>query len=62
MRITHQKIWNVVLFAVSILLSWGGMIYAADDPNHFRLIGLIVSLIGYGLFFWAIIRFESSEK
>lgn len=62
MRNIYRKIWNVILFTVSILLSWGGMLYAVDDPNHFRFIGVIISLIGYGLFFWAVIRYESEEN
>lgn len=52
-------ILNVVIFTVAIVLSWGGLLYAIKDPNHFRIIGVIASLVGYGLFFWGVIRYEN---
>ena len=57
-RDVFDKILTAIIFVVSIILSWGGMIYATNDPDHFKVIGVIVSLIGYGIFFWAILRYE----
>lgn len=54
---------NILVFTVSVILAWGGLIYATNDPNQFRLIGVIVSFAGYGVFFWTALRFErDSEK
>ena len=58
-----HKICTVIIFAVSIILSWGGLIYATSDPENFRIIGVLVSFVGYGIFFWAVLRYEKdSEK
>lgn len=59
---TFHKICTVIIFAVSIILSWGGMIYATNDPDQFKVIGVIVSLIGYGIFFWAVLRYENDTE
>ena len=61
-RDVFNKICTVTIFAVSIILSWGGMIYATNDPDHFKVIGVIVSLIGYGIFFWAVLRYENDTE
>lgn len=61
-RENFHKICTAIIFVVSIILSWGGMIYATNDPNQFKVIGIIVSFIGYGLFFWAVIRYESANE
>ena len=53
-----HKICTVIIFAVSIILSWGGLIYATSDPENFRIIGVLVSFVGYGIFFWALLRYE----
>ena len=39
------KICNIILFAVSILLAWGGMIYATKNPDQVRIIGLLISFL-----------------
>ena len=52
-------ILNVIIFTVAIVLSWGGLLYATNDPNHFRIIGVIASFVGYVLFFWGVIRYEN---
>lgn len=57
-RDIFNKILTAIIFVVSIILSWGGMIYATSNPDQFKVIGVIVSLIGYGIFFWAILRYE----
>lgn len=57
-RDVFNKILTAIIFVVSIILSWGGMIYATNNPDQFKVIGVIVSLIGYGIFFWAILRYE----
>jgi zinc transporter ZupT len=49
-----------ILFCISILLSWGGILYAINDPNHLKISGLIVSFLGYILFFITIIIFENN--
>ena len=59
---TFHKICTVIIFVVSIILSWGGMIYATNNPDQFKVIGVIVSLIGYGIFFWAILRYEKDSE
>lgn len=53
---------NILVFTVSVILAWGGMIYATNDPDQFRLIGIIVSFVGYGIFFWAVLRFERDPE
>lgn len=61
-RDIFNKILTAIIFVVSIILSWGGMIYATNDPDHFKVIGVIVSLIGYGIFFWAVLRYENDTE
>lgn len=58
----RQMIANMVIFTVSVILAWGGLIYATNDPCQFRVIGLILALIGYGIFFWAVIRYENDSE
>ena len=53
---------NILVFTVSVILAWGGLIYATNDPNQFRLIGIIVSFVGYGIFFWAVLRYEKDSE
>lgn len=55
-----KKIYILVMFTLSIILSWGGILYAVDDPKCFRIIGVIVSFIGYGIFFGAISIYEKT--
>lgn len=57
-----HKICTVIIFAVSIILSWGGLIYATSDPENFRIIGVLVSFVGYGIFFWAVLRYEKDSE
>ena len=57
-----NKICTAILFAVSIILSWGGLIYATNDPDHFRMIGVLVSFVGYGIFFWSVLRYEKDSE
>ena len=40
----------------------GGMIYATNDPDQFKVIGILVSFIGYGMFFWAVLRYENTSE
>lgn len=62
-RDIFNKILTAIIFAVSIILSWGGLIYATNDPENFRFIGVVVSFVGYGIFFWMALRYEKdSEK
>lgn len=53
-------ILNVIIFTVAIVLSWGGLLYATNDPNCFRIIGIVASVVGYGLLFWGVIRYDST--
>ena len=53
---------NILVFTVSVILAWGGMIYATNDPDQFRLIGILVSFVGYGIFFWAVVRYEKDAE
>lgn len=55
-----NKIFTVILFAAGIFLSWGGMLYATNDPDQFKVIGIIISLAGYGIFFWVALREEQN--
>ena len=57
-----RKICTAVIFMLSIILSWGGMIYATNDPDQFKVIGILVSFIGYGMFFWAVLRYENDTE
>lgn len=56
------KIRTALIFALSIIMAWGGLLYAINDPNRFRLIGVIVSFAGYGVFFWTALRFERDPE
>lgn len=56
------KICTAVIFTLSISLSWGGMIYATNDPDRFKVIGILVSLVGYGMFFWTVLRYENMPE
>ena len=53
---------NILVFTVSVILAWGGLIYATSNPDQFRLIGIIVSFVGYGIFFWAVVRYEKDAE
>lgn len=59
---SKATILSVIIFTIAIVLSWGGLLYATNDPNHFRIIGVIASFVGYGLFFWGVIRYENDCK
>ncbi|MBQ9843460.1 MAG: hypothetical protein IJO31_04840 [Oscillospiraceae bacterium] len=63
---THRKrkqmIANIVIFTISVVLAWGGLIYATNDPEQFRIIGVLVSFVGYGIFFWAVVRYEKDAE
>jgi len=61
-RDVFDKILTAIIFVVSIILSWGGMIYATNDPDHFRMIGVLVSFFGYGIFFWSVLRYEKDSE
>ena len=61
-RDIFNKILTAIIFVVSIILSWGGLIYATNDPENFKVTGVIVSLIGYGIFFWAVLRYENDTE
>ena len=54
------KICTAIIFMVGVILSWGRIIYATNDLEHFQVIGAIISLIGYDIFFWAVLRFENT--
>ena len=56
------KICTAVIFTLSIILSWGGMIYATNDPDQFKVVGILASFIGYGMFFWAVLRYENDTE
>lgn len=56
------KICNIILFAVSIILAWGGMIYGTNNPDQFKLIGVLVSFLGYGLMFAAVLQYEKTGE
>lgn len=55
-----KKIRNIIAFTISIVLSWGGILYFTNSSADFKFIGIIVSLIGYGLFFWAALNCEEN--
>ena len=59
---TFHKIRTAIIFVVSIILAWGGMIYATNDPDQFKVIGILVSFIGYGMFFRAVPRYEKDSE
>ena len=61
-RDVFRKICTAIIFAVSIILAWGGMIYATNDPDQFKVTGIFVSFIGYGMFFWAVLRYENDTE
>ena len=61
-RDIFNKILTAIIFAVSIILAWGGMIYATNDPDQFKVIGILVSFVGYGMFFWAVLRYENDTE
>lgn len=51
----------VLLYAVSVIMSWGGMIYATYNPDFFRPIGVVIALIGYGLLFGTTCLYENAD-
>jgi len=58
----YKKFGLVLMFAISIIFSWGGILYAVDDPNDFKIIGIIVSFVGYSIFFGAVCIYEGQEE
>lgn len=55
-----NKIFIAILYAASIFLLWGGLFYATNDPQHFQSKGIIMALIGLGLFFWCILFYDKN--
>ena len=55
---SHKGIITVILLIVGTMLAWGGMLYAIDNPEKLRLIGVVVSLLGYVVFLGASCIFE----
>lgn len=55
----RKKLISAVLFIIGTILSWGGMLYATNDPECFKIAGVFVTLIGYGIFFWGAFVFET---
>lgn len=61
-RDIFNKILTAIIFVVSIILTWSGMIYATNAPDQFKVISILVSFIGYGMFFRAVLRYESDTE
>lgn len=54
-----KKFVGISMFAVGTILSWGGILYGTSDPNELKAIGVVVMLIGYGVFLWgAVIAYD----
>lgn len=56
------KITIVLLYTISIFMSWGGMIYATNEPDCFRPIGVVIALLGYGVFFGTVCLYENTDS
>lgn len=61
-RIILDKICTVILFAAGFVLSWGGVLYAAKNPEHFKPIGVLIAFVGYGIYLWAVLRYENEAE
>ena len=55
-----EKSRNIILHTISIFLSWGGILYFTNSSAKFKFICIIVSLIGYGMFFWTALHCEEN--
>ena len=54
-----KKLVGISMFAVGTILSWGGILYGISEPNELKVIGVVVMLIGYGIFLWgAVIAYD----
>lgn len=49
----------VLMILLGVLATWGGALYAMANPNHVKLVGFLVVLIGYGIFFGAVFLYEN---
>ena len=56
---TFKKFISVILFSLSVPLSWGGMLCAAPGSGGFHPAGILIALAGYGVVFWAASLYES---
>lgn len=56
---SHKRILCGIMFAAGTILSWGGMTYAIYEPDNFKAAGVLVGLIGYGIFFGAACMHET---
>ncbi len=57
-----KKITRAVIFLVGIVLSWGGMIYACNHGNDFRLSGVWIALIGYCVVCFVVCTYETAAE
>ena len=48
----------LILIVLGILSAWGGALYAINHPEQVKLIGLVVVLIGYAVFFGVAYLYE----
>lgn len=46
-RYPYKKHLGASLFALSLLLAWGGMLYAWRSPVNAKLPGIIIAFSGY---------------
>ncbi len=40
----------------------GGMIYATNEPDCFRPIGVVIAPLGYGVFFGTVCLYENTDN
>ncbi|MBR5572709.1 MAG: hypothetical protein IKV99_08770 [Oscillospiraceae bacterium] len=51
-----------VLFSYRCDPCLGGILYVIHDPNEFRIVGVMASVLGYGIFFGAALHYETIDK
>lgn len=58
MKPKHSKVLLLITFLLGIVMVWGGMIHAVYSASQYHWVGIIATLVGYGLTLAAIRIYE----
>lgn len=59
---TRRMVVIVISIVLGILMAWGGSLYALENPEYVKIIGLIIVIIGYGILFGAVFLYENETE
>jgi len=58
-RIAHLLL-NVLLLVAGFIMHWGGLFHAIKDTTNFKIVGIVISIIGCGFILLSILRYEKN--